>query len=241
MAFLRGPSEKAWATFPAALAFAVVLALVWAPTGVARADDPPSATYHLTSEGVTFTTEDGEEIEGTIVSTVVDIDFGDALLADGIDPSAVTVTVDGVPLDYTKHAFTFHNQRLSVSYEEWREGAVTEAELEQRRSGNVSVSYVPPADTDDERLRYESGSAVETFEVTASLTTEERSEESFVVPDEPGPVTTTIRGNASPTKSETITVAPGEAGDAGTSAVQTEEEVTDLVQQVCKELGGSCS
>ena len=74
----------------------------------------------------------------------------------------------------------------------------------------------------------------------ATLTTEEGSDASFVVPDEPVTVTTTITGNASPTKSQTVTLEPGEAGDADTSA-QTEEEVADIVRQVCKELGGSCS
>ena len=47
----------------AVLALAVVLALVWATPSVARADDPPSAVYHVTSEEATFTTEDGDEID----------------------------------------------------------------------------------------------------------------------------------------------------------------------------------
>ena len=155
----------------AALALAAALALVWATLGVAHADDPPSARFHVSSEVATLTNEDGEPVTITKIVTVVNLDFGDALLTAGIDPSSITVTVDGVPLDFTKHAFTFNHQRLSVTIEEWLKGAnaVTQAELNQRRSGNVRVSYAPPADAGDERLRYASGSDVGAFAVLASV------------------------------------------------------------------------
>ena len=90
MSFLRRSAERATVSI---LALAVALALVWATPGVAHADDPPSATFHLTSRVATLTTEDGEPITATIISTVVNLDFGDALLAAGIGPSSITVTV----------------------------------------------------------------------------------------------------------------------------------------------------
>ena len=237
----------------AALAVAV-LALVWATPGVARADDAPSATFHVTSTVATVTNEDGEPITITKIVTVVNLDFGDALLTSGIDPSSITVTVDGVALDYTKHGFTFNHQRLSVTIEEWRLGTVTEAELQQRRVGDVRVSYVQPADPGDERLRYATGSDVGSFEVTAMLTTEEEADASFVAPAEPKTVTATVRANGSPQTSRNIILQPaeardkpveargepGKARDAGTSA-PTGQKVEDIVRRICKELGGSCS
>ena len=224
----------------AALALAAVLALAWAVPGVAHADDAPSARFHVTSEAATLTNDDGEEISVTIISTVVNLDFGAALLSAGIDPSSITVTLDGVPLDWTKHAFTFNHERLSVTIEEWRVGTVPPEELNQRRSGNVSVSYVPPADAGDERLRYASGSDVGAFAVHASVIIDPTIADAagFVVPAQPSTVTATIRGNASPTKSQTVVLEPGDAGDADTSA-PTGQDLTDIVGRICQQLGGS--
>ena len=223
----------------ATLAILGALIMVLTLSGVARADDPPGAGFHVTGTAATLTSEDGEPIEATIISTVVNLDFGDALLPAGIDPSSVTVTVNGVPLDFTKHAFTFNHRRLTVTIEEWREGAVSETELNQRRSGNVSVSYAPPADAEGERLRYESGDDVGAFAVTAAHTSEDAASASFVTPAEPKTVTTTIRGNASPTKSETVIVGPASTGNSGTST-QAGEELADILQRICEQLGGNC-
>ena len=225
------------------LALAVVLALVWATPGVTHAEtEPPSTTVHVSAEDTTLTNEDGEDIGVTKITTVVNIDFGDILLPAGIDPSSITVTLDGVPLDFTKHVFTFNNQRLSVTIEEWREaGTVTVDDLEERQSAEVEVSYVQPADPGDERLRYASGSDVKEFAVTATPTSKEAADASFVVPVEPKTVTAIIRGNASPTKSQTVSVEPVGTRDTDTSA-PTGEKVADIVRQICKELGGSnCS
>ena len=231
--------------FAVALAFAAALALVWATPGVAHADDPPSVTFHVSSEAATLTNEDGEQVRITKIVTVVNVDFSAALLEAGIDPSSITVTLDGIALDFTKHVFTFNHRRLSVTIEEWRKGTVTKAELQQRRSGNVRVSYVPPASAGAERLRYASGSDVGTFAVRASVLTSSTREladaVNFVAPAKPKTVTATTRGNASPTKSQTVKLEPVSASRASTSA-PTGQDVTDIVRRICGELGGSnCS
>ena len=222
----------------ATLALVGALVMFLTLSGVARADDPPGAGFHVTGTATTLTGEGGESFDATIISTVVNLDFGDALLPAGIDPSSITVTVNGVPLDFTKHAFTFNHRRLTVTIEEWRVGAVSETELNQRRSGNVSVSYAPPADAEGERLRYGSGGDVGAFAVTAAHTSEDAAAASFVTPAEPKTVTATIRGNASPTKSQTVIVGPASTANPGTST-QAGEDLTDVVRGICQQLGGS--
>lgn len=224
-----------------ALAIAAALTALCATAAITSAADPPSAKFHVTSRAVTLTNEDGEPVSATIVSTVVNLDFGDALLAAGIDPSSIRVTVNGEPLDFTTHGFTFNHERLSVTIEEWRLGAVTQTELNQRRFGNVSVSYVPPADAGDERLRYASGSDVGSFAVTASVLTSPTRDladaVSFVAPAQPSTVTATIRGNASPKKSQTVTLTPATSGSLGPSA-PTSQNLSDI-GSICQQLGGS--
>ncbi len=214
----------------ATFALAAALALVWASMGVAHADVAPSATFQVIAD-VTTDERTTPPTVTTTITTVVNLDFSDALRTTGPDPSAVTVTVGGVAPEYSSRSLTFHHRRLTVTLVERRDGAVTEAELQTLRDSAVRVSYTQPTDGGVEPLRYETGSDVGSFDVTATYTTREEAAESFVEPAEPVTVTGIIRDKVRPASTTILMVEP-----VASSTLDVDIGSREQVDEACRKL-----